>query len=209
MNTDLDLKSIERKAHRSTYQDGLLDLFLGVMLAQFASAPLLSEWGMGDFWSSVIWLPVYLAALFGMNWAKRRIVGPRLGLVRYSPERRAKTRRFTGGAAAFGVVMFAVGLAVFIKGDLHFSEWTFPVVMAAGLFLVFFALGAWIHAPRFIVYGIWTSAASFVGEVGFRQGLILHHGFPLAFGTSSLILLGAGIYLFVRFLKKYPSPDAG
>jgi hypothetical protein len=207
MKPDGTLQAMERKVYRSYYQDGLLDLFLGVMLAQFAIAPLLSVWGMGDFWSSAIWLPVYLAALLGMHWAKRRIVEPRLGQVKYSPERRAKIRYFTTGAVALGVIMFAAGLIVFIKGDLRVSEWTFPATVATGLFLAFFILGMWIRAARFILYGIWTSFASLAGEMLFRKALATHHGFPLAFGTSSLLFVGSGIVLFLRFLKRYPSPN--
>ena len=36
MNTQLDLKEIERKAFRSTYQDGLWDMLYGLVVAAMA-----------------------------------------------------------------------------------------------------------------------------------------------------------------------------
>jgi hypothetical protein len=200
------LQTMERKVFRSHYQDGLLDLFLGLIMAQVATAPLLSEWGMGNYWSASIWLAVYITAMFVISRVKRNVVRPRLGRVKYSPERRARIRRFTRGAAAMGVIMFMTGFAVFIRRDIQLSDWTFVLVMAGGLFLVFFLLGVWLHSVRFVFYGIWMAAASFTGEWLYRHEWTSHHGFPLGFGTSSLLLIASGIVLFTRFLKENPSP---
>jgi hypothetical protein len=204
MTRDTTLRAMERKIFRSFYQDGLLDLFLGLMLAQFATTPIFDKWGIWDFWYSAVWLSMYTTAVFGMNWAKRHIVGPRLGRVRFSLERKAKLRRFTWFAVVFSTLMFAAALAVALMGDIGASDWIFPIVMALGLLLVFSSLGAVTHAIRFYFYGIWISAASFTGEMLYRYAGVPHHGFPLSFGTSSLVLIGIGAFLFVRFLQTYP-----
>ncbi|MFH1941178.1 MAG: hypothetical protein ABIL68_03660, partial [bacterium] len=59
----LDLKALEKKTFRSTFEDGLWDIFIGLIFLQFAVAPLLNDLGLGDFWSSFVFLPVYLIAM--------------------------------------------------------------------------------------------------------------------------------------------------
>jgi hypothetical protein len=205
MTRDNTLQAMERKIFRSFYQDGLLDLFLGLMLAQFATTPIFFKWGLGDSWYYAIWLTVYTAAVLGMNWAKRNIVGPRLGLVNLSREQKVKLRRFTWFSVVFSVlVVAAAGLVVAFKRDIGVSNWTFPIFMALGLLLAFSSLSAVTHAIRFLFYGFWISAASFAGEALFRYAGVPHHGFPLSFGSASLALIGIGAFLFVRFLQTHP-----
>ncbi|MCJ7813777.1 hypothetical protein MUP95_10735 [bacterium] len=64
MNALLNLKELEKKAFRSYFEDGLWDIFVGIILLQFFVIPLyISDLGLGDFWSAVIFLPVYMIAL--------------------------------------------------------------------------------------------------------------------------------------------------
>ena len=64
MSQKISLKAAERKAFRTTYNDGLVDIFLGCFFLMFVIAPYLSA-SLGDFWSSAVFLPfwalVYLA----------------------------------------------------------------------------------------------------------------------------------------------------
>ena len=210
MTRDDILQAMERKILRSFHQDGLLDLFLGLMLAQFAVTPLMHQHGVGDSWYYAIWLTVYTAAVLGMNWAKRTIVGPRLGLVKLSREQKVKLRRLTWFSVIFSVLIaaFAGGIVAF-KKDIHASEWTFSILMALGLLLSFSSLSAVTREVRFLFYGILVSAASLAGEVLYRRAGVPYHGFPLSFGTASLALIGIGVFLFIRFIQKYPHPGGG
>ena len=56
MTAEISLKEAERKVFKATFQDGMWDIFIGCIVLQFAIAPLLSS-KLGDFWSSVIFLP--------------------------------------------------------------------------------------------------------------------------------------------------------
>jgi hypothetical protein len=201
---DKALQAMERKVLRSFHQDGLLDLFLGLILAQFATTPILYQRGMGDSWYYGVWLTVYTAAVLGMDWAKRNIVGPRLGRVTFSREQKGKSRRLTGFAVILSLLLFAAGLAAAWRGSIGPPELTFPVIQALGLLLGFSLLGAMTHTVRFYFYGIWIAASSSAGEVLYRHSIVPYHGYPLFFGTSSLALIGIGAFLFVRFLRTYP-----
>ena len=90
----ISLKEAERKVFRATLQDGLLDIFIGCIVLQFAIAPLLSS-RLGDFWSSIVFLPFW-ALVYGVIWLVRKsIVAPRLGSVKFGSARKTRLTKFT------------------------------------------------------------------------------------------------------------------
>jgi hypothetical protein len=85
----ISLKEAERKAFRTTLNDGLVDIFLGCFLLMFVIALYLSE-NLGDFWSSAVFLP-FLALVYLAIWLIRRyVVTPRIGMVKFGQARKAK-----------------------------------------------------------------------------------------------------------------------
>ena len=90
MSQPLDLKALERKAFRSTFQDGLWDLYFGCLLLvnTFMFTFLENE--------QMPWLIptlafVLLAGSAALFWlGKKYITAPRLGHVKFGPERRKK-----------------------------------------------------------------------------------------------------------------------
>ena len=91
----LNLKELEQLAYRRTYQDGLLDIYLGGILASFA------VFGFTIFpGTDMDSLQVLLYYLIGMGlstlvfWlGKRYITLPRIGLVKFGPARQKRTAR--------------------------------------------------------------------------------------------------------------------
>ena len=63
MTHSRDLKEFEKKAFRATFQDGFLDIFLGIVFAQFAIGQLLTDIGYSDMMSSLIFMPIYVIGL--------------------------------------------------------------------------------------------------------------------------------------------------
>ena len=47
MNNKLDLKEVEQKVFQTTFQDGLWDIYLGLLLIIFGLSPLLEYLGFG------------------------------------------------------------------------------------------------------------------------------------------------------------------
>jgi len=50
MSQTINLKELERKAWRSVFQDGLWDIFLGLLLLAMAIGALLSDIGVPEAW---------------------------------------------------------------------------------------------------------------------------------------------------------------
>ena len=207
MTQDVDLKQIERKAYTSYFQDGLWDIVIGVLVAAWAVGPLLSDLGLSDIWSGVIFLP-FVAVAFAVLWAgKRFITRPRMGLVRFGPKRKARLTKVGLMTSALLAVGLIVGL--FASMSSTTSGWVHSAALCAVL-LAGFSVGAYfLDFPRLYLYGALLALCLPVGEVLFRYAGVAHHGWPATFGVSAAVMLLIGVTLFARFVHKYPLPVQG
>lgn len=200
------LNRMERSTFKAAADSGLWDIFLASVVAMFAIAPLLSR-RLGDFWSSAIFLPVWAVVYLVIHLVKKRVVEPRIGVVKFSPPRRKRLMILT-------LIMVAVNLVALIAGIFAATQdapGQAPILVRILPFIVIlvgFSLAAlllWI--PRLLAYGLLLAAAPFVGEALFKSGHATHHGFPVVFGVSALVILACGIVRFVTFLPRRPGCD--
>lgn len=204
MTPNIDLKQIERKAFLSTFQDGVLDICLGLWFIPFAIMPLINDLGFGDFWSSAVTFPFFSILAFLTFWVgKKFITTPRIGLVRYGPERKTRLKRMHA-------IIFALLLINLIVAGLetHLRNFLYHQARIEMLMLISFSLGAYfLNLARLYAYGV-LMALSFLtcGMLGPNTIPLAHHGYPVVFGFSSAVLLAIGLLLLLRFLRKYPLP---
>jgi len=109
MSQQISLKEAERKVFHSTANDGLWDIFLGIFFLEFVIAPFLSE-SMGDFWSAAIFLPVWAVAYSVIRFLRKKMVEPRIGVVKFGPTRISKMKRFSYVMLAFNVIALGLGV---------------------------------------------------------------------------------------------------
>ena len=83
MNEDINLKELELKAWKSTFQDGLWDIMLGLVFFVPAVTGLFIE-------NDYAMIPLYFAAIILFVTAKKRFTIPRIGFVRFGEQRRKK-----------------------------------------------------------------------------------------------------------------------
>ncbi len=205
MNQLISIKDAERKAFRMTFQDGLWDIFLGIVILQFATIPLLTDLGWGDFWSSMAILPVYFLVWFGIRRMKTAVVVPRVGLVNYQDERKRKIRKIPLIASITLVLGLIFGLLFFVSDN--FNEWLFPLGFSIVALGAFSGAAYYLDFPRLIVYGVLTAMSPLIGQMLYVTFGAAHHGFPITFGISGLAMIVTGLILFARFLQKYSRPD--
>jgi hypothetical protein len=206
MRKQINLKEAERMAFRMTFQDGLWDIFLGVVILQFAIVPYLTDLGWGDFWSSMTILPVYFAALYGLRKLKSSLVVPRVGLVNYHQQRKKKIRKITSITIISLFLGLVFGLVLFVGDD--FSEWLFPGLFSVVALGAFSGAAYYLDFPRLMAYGVLTALAPLIGQILYKTIGSVHHGFPITFGVSGSLMIVVGLYLLSQFLQKYPLPDA-
>ncbi len=206
MSPVISLKEAERRAFRATFQDGLWDILIGCIFLQFAVGPSLTDFGLGDFWSSMLFLPFYLLVYAGVRAGKKYIVAPRIGLVTYHQTRRARLKKVQVIALIILVIGLIVGIVAFINIS-SLSGWIFPALFSLVILVWFSSAAYFLDFSRLYIYAVMTSLAPLVGELLFRYAGAVHHGYPIVFGFSAAVMIGTGLILFVRFLRDYPIPQ--
>lgn len=204
LNT-LSLKDAERKVFRTTFLDGLWDIFIGCFFMQFALAPLLSN-RMGDFWSSAVFLPIWAFLLILIWVVKKSVVIPRLGSVKFGATRRAKLTKFTLIMLGINIVALIIGSFFAMRSNISMGL-LYSVSMGFMVLLLSSIAAQYLETVRFFIYGCLFFLSLLTGEWLFFNYKIPHHGFPITFGISGVIIILTGIILFLRLLKNYPLPE--
>jgi hypothetical protein len=208
MATPFDLKEIERKAYRSTFQDGLWDIYLGLVvvgMSIFVYRPPAGYSAMNIFLSLLMTTVAY-----GLFWAgKKYITLPRMGHVRFGEVRKQKMRTLAIILGMF--VLFQVGL-VFLtalgwaKPGMG-AKWFERLSINGSTLLAVSTIGSFIVGTSMIVKAYFSDfprgyyIALLMALAVFLMIYLNQPVLPIVIGV--LIIL-PGLMLFLRFLKTYP-----
>lgn len=214
MSQNISLKELERKAWLSTFQDGLWDIFFGLLLVSSA----VSTWFSYRGAPPSARIPAYMGimALAGLIlWAgKRFITIPRVGRVKFGPARKARLSRVRVAlliSMLMIAALFLAGLGV-KNGWLQPPDWwrigrasiaSFIVTLN---FLIVFSLMAYLmEFKRLYLYGVLFALQEVVG-VALREFAGTDIGFFIGAAAAAAIVLPIGAIVFVLFLRDYPLP---
>jgi len=208
METDLDLKGLERSAWRSVFEDGLWDIMLGCVFLGVGIAAILQH---------AIALPRGLgyliqAASTGIGVAvsivgKRRITIPRLGWVDFGARGRTRRRK--------AIILLAVAIPlqcalmllalVFRPGFPAMPDFAgLPLIrrtliglpIGGMIFLILALLAVFLDFRRLQLYAL-------ILGVAFMGTEMSDTGYPLLAGA--LIVLAIGVVHLRRFIRRYPA----
>ena len=192
----MDIKRLEREVYRSTWEDGLLDLFFGVGLLILALS-----W-LGELHALTGLAPALLVPL----WApiRKRVTEPRMGLVRLTERRRSTERAKLFWLLGLGVMTLVVALLGFVLVAVTPGPSLEPGSLVAGLPAALLGVGALLVAA---MLGLWSFAL--YGLVLLLAGGVvavadLHPGW--AFLGAGLLVLAVGLARLLRFLRANPIP---
>lgn len=223
MSQSINLKELERKAFRSTFQDGLWDIFLGLLLLNMGIGTMLggmlgeTEMSLMSLLGSMVPLIAFAAVVLLAFWAgKKFITTPRIGLVKFGPQRKAKMKNLRAVlfvSVLLGVIMLILGWAAFTGNGLPWwvTEIPLPLYVWPLQTIIVFGLGAYfLDVTRFYAYGV-------LYGLPFPLGILLVENTDLTglssmaitFGVAAGVMMLIGVVLFVRFLRKYPLPAEG
>jgi hypothetical protein len=206
MSQNINLKELERKAWRSVFQDGLWDIYLGLLLLAMAVWALLSDIGFSESLGMAIFIGLEVLAMLVLWVGKKTITVPRMGRVKFGPKRKAKlnwVRVVLFVSVLVGAGVFVAGLA--IRGNR--PEWLnaaffFPAAWMVNAMVVF-SLGAYfLDFNRLYLIGV-MYALPVPLDVMFRKFADIDLSF-IAFGVPAMVILTIGLVVFTRFLRDYP-----
>ncbi len=210
MSNQINLKEIERKAFRSTFQDGLRDMYYGMIVVCMSIFIYRPPDGY-NIWNILLALFAILLTSILFEAGKRYITLPRMGQVRFGAVREHKKKMMAIiltviiilqvgllGLTALGWLNPVVGEKInnFFKA----RDLMDLVVAATGSFIVGLSMtliAYFSDFPRGYYIAILMSLAVFL-MIYLNQPI-----YPIIIGG---LIFTPGLVLFVNFLKKYPKP---
>ena len=205
MSTKINLKELERKAWRSVFQDGLWDMYLGFLLLTMGMGPVLPTLDTPIMWTLAMLLMLSVLAWLAFWAGKKFITTPRMGLVKFGPQRKTKLKK-TRAVLFLSVLLGVITLVLRAMWNVEWAAIPIPAYVWAVQAIVVFGLGAYfLDVSRFYAYGMLYAIPLPVGLV-----LLQNTGLPglmfLPFGVSGGVMVIIGVALFIRFLREYPLP---
>ena len=212
MSERINLSELERKAWRSFFDDGLWDIYLGLLLMLMGVSAYMSSLELSDAMHMGIYIGLLILVMGGMWAAKRFITVPRLGRVKFGAERkkrRLKTSLVLFASVVLGFILFLVvgGVA---RGDISNElPWDviIPGIWALNMLLVFGLMGYYLQFERLYYIGLLYAIVlplDYLLEkaIGLRIVSIL-------FLSSGLLIVLVGLVYMRRFLQNYPVQREG
>jgi MFS family permease len=198
MATVVNLKELERKVIRSYFHDGLWDIY-GAFILLGIGLTMVIGW---DYLILAFAIVAVVLLLF-----RKRIIVPRLGQVKFSSERQAKTKRSVLIAMITLTFTMLLGVCFFVLFSTNsVPEWldiwmgNYFLAAFGGIQALLVVIAAYIvGVRRYYVY----AALIFISYVlaGIMRPSDME-GIPIVIAGSIILISGAVI--LTRFLRKYP-----
>lgn len=207
MTQEIDLKELERKAWTAYFDDGLLDITAGLFVLAFGM-------GMTTRYTTVTafaWMVIFFFVA-----AKKAITLPRVGLVKFSPEREKRMKKEKSFFIVFFTITALIGMGFFIAlttgipqsvktivGELALVS--YELIIAVGLCFVAY----WKQIKRFYAYSAFTLAVIVAGLFLSMPGVNPLTVMMYQFTATGAVMLFTGLVVLARFFKRYPQREVG
>ena len=197
MTQRIDLKELERRAYLSYHEDGLLDILIGLG-ALFIGCVILTDMAWMGGVLPALYVPIYAAA-------KKSITIPRMGYVRFSPQRSRTPMLIILGVGIALFLCFLLGAVAFAVYDVippAFSAWLreyHMLVLGAIAAVSFGGVALLTGLRRLYAYAVLTILL-------FAGGHLLDAPAWLQVFTLGVLILLVGLVVLIRFLRRYPIP---
>ena len=212
MSEKLNLKELERKAWRSFFDDGLWDIYLGLLLALMGVSAFLDRLRLTEAVHMGIYIGLLIIVMLLMWGLKRFITVPRIGRVKFGAKRqksRKKTSLVLFASVVFGLILFLVVGGV-SRGNISRElpwEIILPTAWALNMLLVFGLMGYFLEFERLYFIGLVYAVVLPIDFI-LRKTTELRI-VPYMFVTAGLLIVAVGIFYLVRFLQNYPVIQEG
>ncbi|MFN2107116.1 MAG: hypothetical protein ACK2UJ_19735 [Candidatus Promineifilaceae bacterium] len=190
MSEMIDLRDVERRAWTLYYQDGLWDIFFGLLFLGGGLRALTD-----NLWFYLLVAAGILVFILGKRW----ITLPRLGQIQFSAQRKARTAVVRIVALGAMIVTAVIFILIVTGSDLSGLplNWLF-VIMVPGVFLLMATMMDFTRLYGYaVLVAVFTVLGEFVGNPAAAWAQII----------AGLVPLAVGIVLLARFLRRYPVVD--
>ena len=205
-------RALERKAWGRIAQDGIFEIYLGVLLLNAVVWMAAAELGLAYGETSIPAFAVLLLSLGVYRGAKRRVTAPRMGHFKLERKRTSKVRLSAGLSVAVSVLM--VAFTILALGGEFADGLPVPLILFGVLALkavLLFSLGAYFTGlQRYYLYAILAAVGMAASEILVAtQGVTRGWDVVGTLGLPAIVMLPTGIALLVRFVAEYPVKEVG
>jgi hypothetical protein len=196
MPENIDLKDLEKQTWISNFQDGIVDISLGLVLLVSTICQLFNDF------RYYLYLLFAIPPLF-VVFSKKYIIAPRMGFVKFSKERNKK-RHVLYVVMTVTIILLLV-LTVFSKVNIFGDTIPAQVIVGSQILIICSAIAYFLNFSRMYLYGILMTFSFALSEIMIVETGMIASG-AYAWLISAIIVIMAGIYYLVRFIRKYPVP---
>ncbi|MFH1394396.1 MAG: hypothetical protein ABII71_04715 [Candidatus Micrarchaeota archaeon] len=207
-----DMKELEKKVYLSMFDDGLWDIYFGMMLLGMGIGSyvrnIFESLGLPEMIVSFLFPGLAIVVLVA---GKALIVRPRIGLVKFSPERMRKMA-FAKLALSILIVVSIVataGLWYLGSSGFHPSQGSIedlflgPLMISLIVFIPLVLIGFFLKFERMYVIATLFGLSMFLGESARAFGAGELPG-DVGMSIAGLAVLLFGVQYLLKFLEKYP-----
>ena len=207
MTEKVDLRELEKKAWKSTFQDGLWDIYIGLLFMGMGLYTIPQLFGLDDTFILIMLLMIWNFSSFALFFIGKKLVTiQRIGFVRFSKKRVMKKVKLTI------FLSFMVGLNVVFLflpfSGLNIRLGAFTTMFMLGTLFITFPICVVAYFLQFerlyiiaVMGGLGLSISELLRPI---VGSPLHSS--LTYCTIGGIIVAWGIFFLIRFLREYPLP---
>ncbi len=197
----MDLAKIEKKTWQTFFDDGFLDILLGLLLLNFGMAPVIEYMFGIDYLYPYILMLFVAEAIFFIG--KKIVTSPIIGRVKFSKRRKQKKLKVSlvlTISVILGLAVYALFVLEIVAVSAPFSGWV--ALFCINAIVVFSVMAYLLDVPRLYLYGVFFGFSIMLAE--YLDGLIEGpYNALIGFGVFGVVILGIGVAFLVRFLQKY------
>ncbi|MFX0005882.1 MAG: hypothetical protein ACFFA7_10960 [Promethearchaeota archaeon] len=202
---NFDLKEIEKKTWRSTLEDGLLDIYFGILVLSIGIGITLVDY-LPEPFDSLLPIMLMIIGLILFLLGKKFITQPRLGKVKFGFKQKSRKLKTVIVLSINAIIL----LIVYIMRLINPALWSiFPVYiqgLITGLLFITVPLcfaAYFLQHPRLYFISILVGISFFLSDL---FSIFIPEPFDalIAFGIISSVIIFIGMTFLIKFIRKYP-----
>lgn len=202
---NIDLKEIEKKTWRSTLEDGLLDIYFGMLVLSIGIGITLGDL-LPEPFDSLLPIILMIIGLILFLLGKKFITQPRLGVVKFGLRPKSRKLKTVLVLSINSIILLILFIVRIVNPDFRLLLPNYIEGLIIGLLFITVPL---CFAAFFLQYERLYYIAVLVGLSFFLSDLlaiIIPEPFDAlaAFSITSSVIIFLGIISLVKFFRKYP-----
>lgn len=208
MSQSLDLKEIEKRAFRSTYQDGLWDIYYGLIVVFMAVFIYRPETGYSPM-NIILSTCGFAVAYILLYLAKKHITAPRIGTYKFGEIRRNKLRTMAIILGVFILIQVLLVLTTslgWMNPDAASLINSFLGGRSNSLFMVALIGSLMVGSGMIVMVFFQDFSRGYYIAILMAATvfLMIFHNKPWVAIVIGLVIIIPGVFLLLRFITKYP-----